>query len=143
MFSQRIKAWHVAEVCMDQGWFTAGSLCMAGDLFSPRNSTYYIPIFRQKMMFGPFYFLEHYLACPSLVSDTAEVTLFCSCYQHYRCSLSLSRKINVHRQIQSVSLVLAKTLLLLKHFQSIISAAAGHRRTMLRLQLLFLKPFLS
>lgn len=36
----------------------------AGDLFSPRDVTYDAPVFRHKMMFGPFYFLEHCLACP-------------------------------------------------------------------------------
>lgn len=36
----------------------------ARDLFSQRDVTYDVPIFRQKITFGPFYFLEQYLASP-------------------------------------------------------------------------------
>jgi len=35
----------------------------AGDLFSTRDVTYNVLVFKQKVIFGPFYFLEHYLAC--------------------------------------------------------------------------------
>jgi len=65
VFSQRINAWHA---CLALRWDRDGSLvapCVrARHLFIPKDVTGDVGVFRQKMVSSPFYFPEHYAACP-------------------------------------------------------------------------------